>query len=132
MRWIAVALGTTLATAGLAWALVTTGNWPLDDRKQPAPAFYALNAALGGWLLDHGEPIPAEGTAGRREAGGASRAGPLDAPGSRGSPAPVPASGGLTVTELAAAQETLRTDPQLRGRFPFRTGPTAAGSPGRG
>ena len=123
MRWIAVALGTMLATGGLAWALVSTGSWPLDDRKQPAPAVYALNGALGQWLLDHGEPITAEGAAGRREVGGASPS---------KSPAPDPASGGLTAAELAAAQQALRTDPRFRDRFPFRKDLTAAGSSGRG
>ena len=123
MRWIAVALGTTLATTGLAWALVTTGSWPLDDRKQPASAVYALNGAVGQWLLEHGEPTLADGAAGRREAGGAARA---------GSPAPDPASGGLTAAELAAAQQALRTDPRFRDRFPFRKDLTAVGSPGRG
>ncbi len=123
MRWIAVSLGAMLATGGLAWALVTTGSWPLDDRMQPASAVYALNGALGQWLVEHGEPIPADGAAGRREAGGAARA--------RG-PAPDPASGGLTAAELAAAQQALRTDPRFRDRFPFRKDLTAAGSPGRG
>jgi hypothetical protein len=123
MRWIAVALGAMLATTGLAWALVTTGSWPLDDRKQPASAVYALNGALGQWLLDHGEPITADGAAGRREAGGAARA---------GSPAPDPASGGLTAAELAAAQQALRTDPRFRDRFPFRKDLTAVVSSGRG
>jgi hypothetical protein len=123
MRWIAVALGTTLATTGLAWALVTTGSWPLDDRKQPASAVYALNGALGQWLLDHGEPITAENTVDRREAGGAARA---------GGSAPDPASGGLTPAELAAAQQALRTDPRFRDRFPFRKDLTAVVSSGRG
>ncbi|HEY6105597.1 MAG TPA: hypothetical protein VIV59_06425, partial [Anaeromyxobacteraceae bacterium] len=118
----AAALG-TLATAGLAWALVTTGLWPLDDRKQPASALYALNGTLGQWLLDHGEPIPVQGSAGRREVGGAARA---------GSSAPDLASAGLTAAELAAAQQDLRTDPRFRDRFPFRKDLTAAGSSGRG
>lgn len=120
-----------LAAAGLGWALVTTGNWPLDDRKQPASAFYALNGALGRWLMDHCASIPAEGVADRREAG--ARAGQLDERGARGGPAPGP-SGGLTAAELAAAQQTLRTDPRFRDRVPFRPDRTASagGSPGRG
>ncbi len=132
MRWIAISLGAMLSTGGLAWALVTTGNWPLDDRIQPASAVYALNGALGEWLVDHVEPIPADGAAGRREAGGAATAGPPDERGSRGGPAPDPASGGLTPAELAAAQQALRTDPRFRDRFPFRKDLTAAGSSGRG
>ncbi|HET6922667.1 MAG TPA: hypothetical protein VFI16_05925 [Anaeromyxobacteraceae bacterium] len=121
MRWIAVSLGAIPAAGVLAWALVTTGSWPLDDRKQPASAVYALNGALGRWLVDHGEPIQAG--ADRREAGGAARA---------GGPAPDPASGGLTAAELAAAQQALRTDPRFRDRFPFRKDLTAAASSGRG
>jgi len=125
MKWIAGLLGTTLATAGLAWALVTTGKWPLDDRKQPAMAIYTLNSALGQWLVDHGEPIPAEGTADRREAAAPE---PFHERGSPGIPAPAPAPQGLTAAELAAVQETLRTDPRFRGRVFVRTGIT----PGRG
>jgi len=113
MRWIAGALGATLAVTGVAWALVTTGNWPLDDRQQPAAALYALNGALGQWLLEHGETIPAAGASGRGEA-------------------PVPAPSGLTPAELAAAQQALRTDPRFRGRFPFRKDLTAQASSGRG
>jgi hypothetical protein len=132
MKWIAGLLGTMLATAGLAWALVTTGNWPLDDQKQPAMAIYALNGALGQWLVERGEPIPAAGTADRREAGGAATSGPFHERGSRASPAPAPAPDGLTAAELAAAREVLRTDPRFRGRVFTRTGINAGGSPGRG
>ncbi len=156
MKWIAGFLGTILATAGLAWALVTTGTWPLDDRRQPAMAVYALNGALGRWLVDHGESVPAQGTAGRREPGGAGTPGPTQEHGSRGIPAPAPASQGLasagaavqetlrtdplpaleprglTAAEMATVRETLRTDPRFRDRVFFRTGFNAGGSSGRG
>lgn len=103
MRWIAVALGATLAAAGLAWGLVTTGSWPLDDREQPAAAFYALNGALGRWLVDHGEPIPAEGAADRRP-----RARPVLA--TSFSRAPCAASSGKPVVVMEAAEHRTSLD----------------------
>jgi len=110
MRWIALGLGTTAAVTALAWGLVTTGHWPLDERVQPAAAFYALNGALGRWLLDHGGETP-EGTA-RGSAG----------PGGSGASGPA----GLTPAELHAVQETLRTDPQFRDRHRFTPVPTVS------
>ncbi len=126
MRWIAVALGAALAASGLAWGLVTTGHWPLDDREQPAAAVYALNRALGRWLADHGEPLPAEcSPADPPPAGGSGGPG---APAGRPRPPP-----GLTPAEKAAVQEALRSDPRLRDRGFFRPGlPAACGTPRRG
>jgi hypothetical protein len=116
MKWAALGLGTAVAATSLAWVLVTTGHWPLDDRKQPATGLYALNGALGQWLLDHGGEAPQ---------GPGWPARPPGDPGSGGA-----ASGGLTPSELAVAQEALRTDPQFRGRYRFT--PAPAGGPGRG
>lgn len=110
MRWAALGLGIALATSALAWALVTTGHWPLDDRGGAAAAVYALNGALGRWLLDHGGEGPAA-------AGG---------PGQPGAPAPV----AFTAAELEEAQRTLRTDPKFRGRYRFT--PVPAATSGRG
>ncbi|HEU4385552.1 MAG TPA: hypothetical protein VFR85_18855 [Anaeromyxobacteraceae bacterium] len=112
MRWVALGLGAALAASGLAWALVTTGHWPLDDRREPAPAFYAMNGALGQWLLDHGREVP-QGAAGAR------------APGARGG-----AAAGLTPAELEAVERTLRTDPRYRDRHRFT--PVPAATSGRG
>ena len=118
MRWTAVALVTTIAAAAIVWALVTTGHWPLDDRAQPAAAFYALNGALGRWLLDHGGEVPAA----------PDRAGVPGAPGSRGDLA---APAGLTPAEVLAAQQALRADSRFRDRYRFTPAP-AGGSAGRG
>lgn len=114
MKWIGLALGTTFAAAGLAWALVTTGHWPLDDRKQPATAAYVLNGTLGEWLLDRGEerPVQARPSAGSRLAG----KGP---PGGTAEP--------LTEAELAGAQQALRSAPQFQGRFRFTPAPAGRG-----
>ena len=115
MKWVAVGLGTALAATALAWALVTTGHWPLDDRKQPATGLYALNGALGQWLLDHGGDVPlAPGRLASAEASGGS--------GSGGGPA-----GGLTPSELAAAQQALRVDPRFRDRHRFTPAPSGRG-----
>lgn len=109
MRWIAVALWATLAAGGLAWGLVTTGHWPLDDRRLPASAFYALNGAMGQWLVDHGEAT------GARSA----------------SAGQVPE--GLTAAELAAAREALRSDPRFRGRAAlFKAGAPGGAASARG
>jgi hypothetical protein len=113
MRWAAIALGGFVALAVLSWALVTTGHWPLDDRKPPARAIYAINEAVGQWLVDHAEPGAALGIDLR--AGG------------RPPPGPPP---GLSPSELAAAQEALRTEPKFSGRHRFTQAPAAIGASG--
>ena len=116
MRWAAIALGALFAMAALAWALVSTGHWPLDDRKQPAAVLYALNGALGRWLVDHGEPGAAAPGIDLRARGGTAG----DQPGA-------PPLGGLTAEEQARVRQTLWTDPRLRSRHPFTPVPTSSG-----
>jgi hypothetical protein len=128
MRWIAVALEATLAASGLAWVLVTMGRWPLDDRRPPASAFYALNGALGHWLVEHGEATDAgsaSASAGREAAS--------DEAARRGGPAAGQVPEGLTAPELAAARESLRSDPRFRGRAAlFKSGVPGSGASARG
>lgn len=128
MRWMAIACGAALAATGLAWALVTTGHWPLDDRRQPALALYAANGALGQWLVDHGQPLEPGGTGALGQAGGAA-----GDQARRGGPTAAQLPEGLTAAELAAARESLRSDPRFRGRAAlFKSGVPGSGGPGRG
>ncbi len=113
MKRISLGLGAAAAAAGLAWALVTTGHWPLDDRRQPATAVYALNGALGQWLFDHGGAV-APGT-GAPPRGAEARASPE----------------GLSAAELESVQRTLRADPRFSGRHRFTPAPKM-GPSGRG
>ncbi len=114
MRWMALGLGIALAATALAWALVTTGHWPLDDRTQPATGLYALNGGLGRWLLDHGGEVPPDQGRPTAPAGTTAEAG----------------GGGLTPSELAAVQQALRADPRFRDRHRYTPVPAAAS--GRG